>query len=160
MPGSPEREPGPADTWVLDFWPPGLWEDKFLWFTVRSFGFCFDRMACGILVLQSGRDLTPPELEAQSLNPGTTREVPTFLLCKATGLVVTCRSSHRKPAQPPCLFPNHLAASTSNSALCTPYSTPFLWTWLGVLHRASRLFSPVFLVQFLCLPEPPFLNVS
>lgn len=113
VPWSPEREPGPAGTWVLDFWPPGLWENKFLWFTVWSFWFCFDRVACEILVLGSGREPTPPELEAQSLKPGTTGEVPKFRLFAT-----------RRPAQPPCLFPSHPAAVASNPALCAPPPRP------------------------------------
>ena len=114
VPWSPGREPGPADTWVLDFWPPWLWESKFLGFTVWSFGVCFDRMACGILVLSSGREPTPPELEAQSLNPGTAGEVPKFWLFKAT----------RRPAQPPCPFPSHPTASASDFTLWTPPQAP------------------------------------
>ena len=35
--------------------------------------------ACGILVPQGGTELTPPALEAQSLNHWITREVPQFL---------------------------------------------------------------------------------
>lgn len=33
----PCRERGPADTWMLDFRPPELWEDEFLLFSVPRF---------------------------------------------------------------------------------------------------------------------------
>ena len=149
VPWSPGREPCPADTWALDFWPPGLWESKFLGFTIWSFWVCFDRMACEILVLGSGREPTPPELEARSLNPGTAGEVPKFWLFKAT----------RRPARPPCPFPSHPTAAASHSALWTPPHAPIPLDVAG--GPAQSFASLLYCVSgpVTCLPEPPFLNV-
>ena len=44
LPQSLQREPGSPDTLILDFWPPGLWENKFLLFQATQ--------ACSTLLRQ------------------------------------------------------------------------------------------------------------
>ena len=47
--------------------------------SLLPFFFCLTSMACGILVPQPGIEPVPPAVKAQSLNPWTTREVPSLL---------------------------------------------------------------------------------
>ena len=47
-------------------------------------------MACGVLVTRPGIELTPPALEARSLNHWTAREVPIYFILKLTVTIHGC----------------------------------------------------------------------
>ena len=53
-----------------------MWENE----DFHQFFFLVAPLACGILIPQGGIKLTPPAVEAQSLNHWTTREAPRLLL--------------------------------------------------------------------------------
>ena len=71
------RGRGPANTLILDFWPPEWWENKILLFYFILF--YFGHEACGILVPQPGIEPGPPAVELWSPNHWTAREVPKIL---------------------------------------------------------------------------------